>query len=274
MKPYRELWTTLANVNSPELVKQIHKEYIAAGAEIITTNTFNSNPVSLELAGYSEKSSRELVSLAVNLAKLAREESGSRTIIAGCNAPAEDCYQAERTVSRTELEYNHKSHIESLWEAGADIIWNETHGHTDEIEIICEFCENNALPYAVNLYFDENLRLLSGEKLYDVVPFVSEHFPNAVIGFNCIAPNDFVKFVNSHFIEKPWGFYLNCGEEDKTNLEMTCAVSPDAYIEYVDKIIDSNTLYVGSCCGSNPLHTKKIKEYLIERFGNRIDSEN
>ena len=268
VKPYREMWTTLANLDYPELVSDIHKEYIEAGAEIITTNTFNSNPVSLELSGYREKTSAELVQIAVALARDARDKTNSGTIIAGCNAPAEDCYQRERKISRKALEENHREHIENLWNAGVDIIWNETHGHFDEIEIVCEICENNALPYAINLYFDGEFKLLSGEPLYDTVKFISKNFPNAIIGFNCIPPSNFAEFVKKHFVAEKWGFYLNCGEENKTHGEMICAISPEAYVEYVDKIINENTMYVGSCCGSNPRHTEKIKEYLLERFGN------
>ncbi len=263
IKPYREMWVTLSNIDFPEIVKSVHKDYIFAGAEIITTNTFNSNPVSLELSHYIEKSSEELVQTAVTLAKQAREETDSDVIIAGCNAPAEDCYQHERTISKQKLEYNHHKHIELLWAAGVDIIWNETHGHWDEIEIVCEFCENNSLPYAINLYFEENMKILSGENLDEIVKRIIENYPNALIGFNCIAPSHFTEFIENNFVQKEWGFYLNCGEEGKHEGEIFCAISPDVYIEYVKKIINRNTAFIGSCCGSNPQHTKQIKEFLI-----------
>jgi len=76
----------------------------------------------LELAGYSKHTTEQLVKIAINLAKEAREISGEETIIAGCNAPAEDCYQKERTVTAEKIRYNHQKHIETLWENGADII--------------------------------------------------------------------------------------------------------------------------------------------------------
>ena len=266
IKPYRELWTTLANVEFPQLVEEVHSEYILNGAEIITTNTFNSNPVSLKLAGYKDKTTEELVETAVNIAKSAATKNNANVLIAGCNAPAEDCYQRERTVSKSELRDNHVKHIRALWNAGVDIIWNETHGHWDEIEIVCEYCETENLPYAINLYFEDDLKLLSGEPVAEAVEKISVNFPNAIIGFNCIAPSDFYDFVKSYFVEKQWGFYLNCGGEDKHNGEMVCAISPEMYVEYVSKIINQNTIYVGSCCGSNPEHTKAIKEFLIEKF--------
>ncbi len=274
VKPHGALWTTLANYENPELVKQIHKEYIRAGAEIITTNTFNSNPASLKLAGKDENETEKLTELALSIAKKAREEMQSEVIIAGCNAPAEDCYQRERTLSRNELLENHERHIDALWKNGADIIWNETHGHFDEIKIVCEICERENLPYVINFYFEEDLRLLSGEKLSDAVDFVLSEYPNAIIGFNCIAPKELRNFTSGKFVNKLWGFYLNCGSEDRTNGEMFCAISPEAYIGYIKEIIDENTVYVGSCCGSNPEHTEKIKEYLIERYKSKVDSEN
>ena len=61
-------------------------------------------------------------------------------LIAGSNAPAEDCYQKERLVSEEALIENHKNHIEWLYSSGCDFILNETQSHLDEIDIISRFC--------------------------------------------------------------------------------------------------------------------------------------
>ena len=260
VKPYRSLWTTIALISNWELVKQIHEEYAEAGAEIITTNTFNSNPFSVKNSGL-DYSSEQLVDLAYKAACEAREDKS--LIIAGCNAPAEDCYQPERRISFAELEYNHKKHIELLWESGVDIIWNETQSHLDEIEIIAEFCENNSLPYSINLFFTDDLTLLSQEKISEVIPFLKEKYPNIILGFNCISPEKMFKLIKEVSLDFDWGFYLNCGKSNINEGEIKGKVSPDEYVKYVSKIHNTDNLYIGSCCGSTPQHTKKIKEYLI-----------
>jgi homocysteine S-methyltransferase len=186
-----DLWMSHANLFFPKTVVKLHREYIQAGADIITTNTFRTNPYALKSSNediYDE----DFVRKSVELAKVAREREEMDIIIAGSNSSAEDCYQKERTIDKNTLEYNHKKHIELLWENGVDVIWNETHSHLDEIEIICEYCSSNNLPFIISLFFDENLRLLSGETLTETVSFISKFSP-AAIGFNCVYPGIFKK---------------------------------------------------------------------------------
>ena len=97
------VWTTMVNLKNPELIIQIHKEYINAGADIITTNTFRTNPTSLNKSGVPspEKYVKKAVSLAIQAA------DSTTAMIAGSNAPAEDCYQAERTLNQNNLQMNH-----------------------------------------------------------------------------------------------------------------------------------------------------------------------
>ena len=159
------LWTSLLNMTSPVVVQSIHKEYIEAGADIITTNTFRTNPTAVKKSNLLfslEEFVRKSVKIAVDL-------KNENLVIAGCNAPAEDCYQIERNISKYELEYNHKKHIELLSENGCDIILNETISHWDEIEIICKYCAGSSLPYIISLYFTDELKLLSGEPVSEAI---------------------------------------------------------------------------------------------------------
>lgn len=258
------LWSSLSNLKNPEIVRKIHKEYIDAGADIITTNTFRTNPASVKLSGHSI-SVEEFVRISVNLAIEAREDRN--VIIAGSNAPAEDCYQKERTLSKDELEYNHKKHIELLWESGVDIIWNETQSHLDEIEIICNFCHSQNLPYVINLFYDNQLNLLSGESLRDAVKVVATFKPTAV-GFNCIKPELFLDKIKPDLLVDRWGFYLNCGSGEYTDESISCGISPEYYLSLIKPLLELKPLYVGSCCGSSPSHTKIIKEYIDEVYRN------
>ena len=262
MDPF--LWYSKYNLDTPDIVKALHAEYIMAGADIITTNTFRTNPHALKLSNHRIDQS-EMVKKSVLLAIDARE--GKNIIIAGSNAPAEDCYIRERTVAKYELEYNHKMHIELLWESGVDIIWNETQSHLDEIEIICKFCSDNYLPYSINFYFDDNLNLLSGERLIDAVEIILGFDP-LVIGFNCIKSNILRKFTVDYPLQEYWGFYLNCGNGNVTDEQLTCGITPEEYIDSIKSLLDKHPIFVGSCCGSSPSHTKAIRKYFDEIYRN------
>jgi homocysteine S-methyltransferase len=251
------LWTTNLNHTNPEIIIQTHLEYIEAGADVITTNTFRTNPASLFKAGISNTAI--YVKEAVNLAK--QTVIGKKVLIAGSNPPAEDCYQSTRIVNSNELEINHKNHIDLLIDNGVDFVLNETQSHFDELRIICDHCDQNNIPYVISLYVLDTLKILSGESLDNILLFLKDHEVMA-IGFNCISPNLFLNTIGSIQLPERWGYYLNCGSGNPTDKIINCGIQPDEYLKTVKKSLAYKPLFIGSCCGSNPAHTKKIREFL------------
>lgn len=256
-------WMTMVNETYPDVVIKIHKNYIKSGADIITTNTFRTNPAALEREGITDF--ERYVINAVNISKQAIENKS--VLIAGSNAPAEDCYQRERTISLIKLKVNHHKHIDSLVNRGVHFILNETFSHFDEIEIVCRYCSDNKIPYVISLYFTEELLLLSGEPLSEGLSIIREHNPMA-IGFNCIAPEHFDRAMEQMDINFNWGFYLNCGFDEHKPEKMHCTVTPDDYSEIVKKYLKINPSFIGACCGSSTEHIKAIKKVIDEYTGN------
>jgi methionine synthase I (cobalamin-dependent) len=263
IKSKGSLWMSYANIENPEKVYSIHKKYIKAGADIITTNTFRTNPASLR--EFTKLKSERLVKASVNLAIKAK--GNLPILVAGSNAPGEDCYQEERTISNKELSYNHKKHIDLLMSAGCDFILNETQSHIDEIKIIVKHCYRQKIPYVISFFFKDNLQLLSGENLFDIVKLVLEFNPLA-IGFNCITPKSFRKVLKKVSTDYNWGFYLNCGGGNYTDEIIKCSVSPKQYIPDLKLSLNKKPSFFGACCGSSPLHIKEIKNFLDGRIKN------
>ena len=256
------LWSSIINITNPGKVIALHKEYIDSGADIITTNTFRNNPTAYKQSNINY-SNEEFVKRSVQLATDARSEK--EIIIAGSNAPAEDCYQVERTITKYDLEYNHKKHIELLWENGVDVIWNETQSHRDEIELISKFCSSNSIPFVMNFFFTSELNLLSGEPLTEAINMVEDYSPVG-IGFNCIKPELFINYSEKNVLPKSWGLYLNCGAGSVEYKNISCGIEPKDYVELIKPFLNSNPLFVGTCCGSDPNHTKAIKDYFNEVY--------
>jgi homocysteine S-methyltransferase len=254
--PDSNIWMTRLNSIASETVIEFHKSYIDAGADIISTNTFRTNPSSLSTVGM--KDSAPYVREAVNLAKKAINESP--IYLAGSNAPAEDCYQKDRTLTYNQLELNHKNHIDLLIENDVDFILNETQSHFDEIKIICRYCYSNRIPYVVSVYFDENLNILSGESIDLVLAYILEHEPLAV-GFNCIAPELFEKLINKIVINFIWGFYLNCCGGSFLKEGINSLIDSNKYLKIVKKSLKYEPSFIGACCGSTPEHIEKIKKF-------------
>ncbi len=249
-----DLWMSELNITNPDIIFEIHKEYISAGADIITTNTFRTNPEAFKGAGYPFNS--KYVKEAVKIAKNAAENT--KVIIAGSNPPAEDCYQRERKINYNLLKKNHFNHIDLLVDTGVDFILNETQNHFDEIKIICEYCSSNNIPYMVSFYFDENLTIFSGEQINYVVEYAMDQNPLA-IGFNCVAPTLFKRVLHNLKPNSNWGFYLNCGSGNPEDENIKCGVDPTEYVEIVNEAIKYQPSFVGACCGSNPNHIREIK---------------
>jgi methionine synthase I (cobalamin-dependent) len=263
VKPDKHLWMSIANVTNSRLVTEIHKDYIKAGADIITTNTFNTNPT--DTNSNKRYSSEKLVKRAV---KCAKDAVGNLPVlIAGSNAPAEDCYQAKRTISKRGIEQNHKRHIDLLMENGVHFILNETHSHFDEISIISKYCDKKNIPYAMSLFFTYELKLLSGEKLSEILKFLNDSSALAV-GFNCIMSLTMEKAKREIIFPENWGLYLNCGDGSFTDVDIKCGVSPEIYSNIIKEYLDYSPSYIGSCCGSSPQHIKEIKKVIDGKCNN------
>lgn len=254
------LWASEFNILNKELVINLHKKYISAGADIITTNTFRTNPIAAKASNLTIDY-KAFIRKSVELAKIASESSN--VLIAGSNAPAEDCYQKNRTLSQKELTYNHKKHIAILYESGVDLIINETISHLDEIKIIINYCDTNNIPFILSLFVDQDLRILSGELLDETIEFIYQFNPLAIT-VNCISLDVYKAIVDKEILVD--GFYLNCGAGNFDDKHITCGINPDTYLQRIKHLLTENIKIIGTCCGSSPEHTKKLREYIDELY--------
>ena len=143
----RHIWSANTNLTNPQLVRKIHKEYVEAGCDYITTNTFRTTKRSYLKLGLSEdeaiyKSTRSLYS-AVTQAK--RANSGKQKIL-GSIAPLEDCYKPE-LFPEEQVAYDEFKIIGSqLVDAGVDILLLETMNSIIETKICLSSLENFNIP--------------------------------------------------------------------------------------------------------------------------------
>ena len=252
------LWTSILNIENPKVIIDVHKEYINAGCDIITTNTFRTNPSAINRSR-NKLEVNKFIKQSVELSKSVAKEYN--VLLAGSNPPAEDCYISERSLSKNQLEYNHQKHIELLYGNGVDFILNETQAHLDEIEIICKYCSYNEIPFVISLLISDDLTLLSGEHLINVINLIKEYHP-LLISVNCISNKVFLKILKEIEIDFNWGFYLNCCKGNYTDERMICDLNEESYADIVKSSLIFNPKLIGACCGSNPMHIRKIKQLI------------
>ena len=134
------LWSSMSNINQYDKVMNIHKDYIDAGSDILTTNTFRTTPRTFIKAGYSQNESKIISEQCCNMAIKAAKHAVKKknTLIAGSVAPLEDCYEPLHFPGKEIAKKEFQLIIKRIIRNGVDILLFETMGNYDEIESVLQ----------------------------------------------------------------------------------------------------------------------------------------
>ncbi len=258
------LWSGKALLDAPAVVEAIHREYVAAGADILVANTFRTNPRTLRRAGLLADGSR-LNQLAVALARagchgrVGRE--GAEPVIAASIGPAEDCYSPDLVPSDAELRDEHMQMASWLAAAGPDLVWIETIGTIREARAAAAACAAIGLPCAVSFVMRETGDLLSGEPLADAVAAVEPYNPLAV-SLNCIPPRGLSLLVPRlrALTVRPLAAYGHINNPTPLRgWSYSQSVTPDDYAAYAREWFVQGVTVAGGCCGTSVEHIAALR---------------
>jgi S-methylmethionine-dependent homocysteine/selenocysteine methylase len=260
------LWSARALLEAPDLVRQIHREEVEAGAEVVTANTFRTHRRTLARAGLGERS-RELSALAVALARDAAASAGREVLVAGSLSPLEDCYRPDLVPEDAALEEEHREQAESLATAGVDLIVLETHNTVRELVAAARAAKATGLPVVASMVTDGEGRLLSGEPIEDAVRALEPRTtkPDA-ISINCV-PAGKLSGDLDRLAAAARGIslaaYGNLGlPADERGWAFTEDLFPSAYAELARGWLALGARLVGGCCGTTAAHTAALS-YVI-----------
>jgi homocysteine S-methyltransferase len=260
------LWSARTLLKDPELVWTIHGDEAAAGAEILTANTFRTHARTLAKAGLESRSG-ELTALAVQLAHQAASGPGRprEVFVAGSLAPLEDCYRPDLVPDQASVEREHEAQARFLAAAGVDLILAETHNTVREAAAALAAGKAAGLPVVLSLVTDGEGNLLSGESLQDAAAALLPLSPD-VLGINCVSAarlgRDLARLAAAA-PETPLAAYGNLGlPSDDRGWAFTEELEPDVYAEQAAGWIASGARIVGGCCGTNPEHTRALRRLL------------
>jgi S-methylmethionine-dependent homocysteine/selenocysteine methylase len=261
------LWSAQALIAQPSVVRQIHEEYVAAGADIVTANTFRTTRRTLRQAGMNDNTAA-LTRQAVALAKAAAGTSDHAVLIAGSIAPLEDCYSPELTPPFEQALAEHREQVAVLARADVDLILIETMPTASEAEAATLAAIETGLNVAVSFACGEDGRLLSGEPLAEAVNRVARHAVSAML-VNCAGPvviqNALTELAG--LTDLPIGGYANAGivhPDGSWNPDPN--LTPLRYAELVEGWCATGAQIVGGCCGTTPAHIAAIRTMLDERL--------
>jgi methionine synthase I (cobalamin-dependent) len=258
------LWSGRTLLKDPEMVWTIHGDHAAAGAEILTANTFRTHARTLAKADLASRSS-ELTALAVRLAHQAASGPGREIFVAGSLAPLEDCYRPDLVPDDASLEREHGAQARFLAEAGVDLILAETHNTVREAAAALAAGKATGVPVVVSLVTDGEGKLLSGESLEDAAAALLSLSPDA-LGINCVPAarlgQDLARLAAAA-PGTPLAAYANLGlPSDDRGWAFTEELDPEAYAERAAGWLASGARIVGGCCGTTPEHTRALRRLL------------
>ena len=259
------LWSAMANLEAPVLVKQIHDDYIAAGADVITSNTFRTTAHTFAKVNKATLASH-LTKLAVEIARESIVQSDRTVLLAGSLAPLEDCYSPELVPVDEVIHDAYMEQIDLLISTGVDFILAETMINHREITFISEYLHQKEFPFIMSFTAQDG-RLLDGTPLESVIPDVTDKNPLGLL-LNCRSCAQITKTlpVLHDLFHGVSGAYANgSGHPDNILGWKIEDGSINDYLASVNQWLERGALLIGGCCGTPPEHIAAIYE-LRERI--------
>ena len=268
-------WCATASLEF-DILKQIHKDYINAGAKIITTNTYASNRMILEVAGVEDKF-EEINLTAINAAIQAREECGrDDVLVAGSlshQIPYEDAFRSQeekdKYIKKLTPEYFQKSFDELasfLADNGCDFILLELMYRPDRIDIIFDSASKVGLPVWAGFSSRNKDGLIALTTDYEysfkkMISNVKHHKLDAVGIMHCDISviEESIKELKEIY-DLPIMAYPEVAVFNFPHYDMSNVIQPNDYLVEAKKWKDAGAQIIGGCCGTTVEHIKVLNE--------------
>ena len=262
----KDLWCGKCSVDNPELVRKVHERYIDAGADVITTNTYGTTPISMKQYGYDnliEKYTQKSVQLAKEAAK------NKNVAIAGSVSTFGSFYR----LGLKAMIPGFKEQIKILSEEGVDLIILEAmSSQADIVETIIECSSNISLPVwlSISCVMEDKKVMLGYNDTVDTDTHIYESLEVAIKNFTklhkgpiLIAHSDInvtghaIKTAKNNF-DGVLGAYPNRGYYEKPHWKFVDNMSPEDYLNEAKSWVKNGVQIIGGCCGVGVEEIKAI----------------
>ncbi|HTJ22497.1 MAG TPA: bifunctional homocysteine S-methyltransferase/methylenetetrahydrofolate reductase [Gemmatimonadaceae bacterium] len=248
------------NVRAPDLVRDIHRQYVAAGAEVLETNSFGANRIKLTQHGLQDQV-KELNRAA---ARLAREAAGDRALVAGAVGPLGIRLEPYGPTSKDEACAIFREQLEGLAEGGVDLFIFETFGDLEEIEqgIRAARLVDASKPVVAQMTIGVDGRTPYGAEPEAVVRAL-DAWGADVIGLNCsVGPQTILECIEkmAPHARRKLSAQPNAGMPRDVGGRSMYMASPEYMATYARHLVQAGAKIVGGCCGTTPDHIHAIVE--------------
>lgn len=251
-----ELW----NATDPQAVTEVARAYVEAGSEIILTNTFGANRFILARHGAAERAA-ELAEAGV---ALSREPTGGCVQVFASMGPTGQILMMGE-VDEEEVYAAFAEQAAALERGGADAVVIETMTEPAEVALALRAVrENTSLPAVVSLTYDSGAD--GTATMMGATPAaVAEQFGGqaGAVGANCGAgPEGFIRVVQAYraATDLPVWVKANAGLPEMVDGKITYRLTPEAFAQYVPRLVEAGANFIGGCCGTGPEHIRAVRE--------------
>ena len=247
------------NLINKDLVREVHEEYIRAGAEIIQTNSFGATAHKLQPFGLDG----QVREINIAAATIARAAAGERVYVAGAIAPLGLRIEPYGPTSFDEAKAMFKTQVEALLEGGVDLFVLETFSDLSEIrqaiQAVKEVCD---LPIVAQMTIQMNGNTLFGATPEALTERLDEWGAD-VIGLNCgVGPALVLTALEKmrEVTKKKLSAQPNAGLPRDVQGRQMYMCSPEYMATFARRFIQVGTSFIGGCCGTTPAHIKILAD--------------
>jgi methionine synthase I (cobalamin-dependent)/5,10-methylenetetrahydrofolate reductase len=247
------------NLSSPQLVKDVHQEYVKAGAEVIESNTFGANRIRLGAFGFAER----LDAIVHAGVKLAREAAGEKAFVAGAIGPLGAQIEPLGALSFIQAREAFKEQADALIAAGVDLLLLETFYDLNELREAISAAREAAGPEMIivaQVTVNDDGSLRDGTSTETFTRNLHE-WPADVVGVNCSAgPKVALETIEkmARYTTKPLSAMPNAGLPATVEGRNIYLCSPEYMAQYSRRFVQAGVRLMGGCCGTTPEHIKQI----------------
>jgi methionine synthase I (cobalamin-dependent)/5,10-methylenetetrahydrofolate reductase len=247
------------NLINKDLVREVHEEYVRAGAEIIQTNTFSANYNKLQQFGLDT----QLRDINVSAVRIAREAAGSKALVAGTIGPLGLRIEPYGPTSFDEAKAMFRQQAEALLEGGIDLFVLETFSDLSEIQqAINAVKEISDLPVVAQIAIQ-----MDGNTVFGATPEIFtkrlDDWGADVIGLNCsVGPALLLNALEKmrEATNKKLSAQPNAGLPRDVQGRQMYMCSPEYMAEFSRRFIQVGASFIGGCCGTTPSHIKLLAD--------------
>jgi len=253
------------NFSNPDGITAIHRSYVAAGSDIILTNSFGGTSFRLKLHGLDDRV-REVNAAAARNARVAADEADRRVLVAGSMGPTGELVVPLGRLTPQEVEDGFAAQAEGLAEGGADILWLETLSALNVLEAGVRGARKASdLPIVATMSYDTAGRTMmgvSGTEQGEMIASLGLDAAGANCGSTLPDTEAAVALIRRSCGDIPVVSKANAGIPVWHGAELHYDGTPEVLAAHAVRVRDVGVSLIGACCGSGPEHIAMIAKVL------------